>query len=65
MSTWLKIQNNSKINLLDIPVLKMEELRKEIIREQKRPVAFFGKDWGNDRVRLFVVLADAPNLFPL
>lgn len=62
MSNWLKIQNNSKINLVDIPILKMEELRKEIIREQRRPVAFFGKDWGNDRVRLFVVLADAPNL---
>lgn len=58
----IKIKNNSKINLSDIPILKIGELREEIIKENKRPVAFFGKDWGNGRTRLFVVLADAPNL---
>ena len=58
----IKIKNNSKVNLADIPTLKIEELRKEIIEADKRPVAFFGKDWGNGRVRLFVVLDDAPEL---
>lgn len=55
---WIRTKNNTKINLNEIPCLEIQELRKEIIQEQKRPVAFFGKDWGNERVRLFVVLAD-------
>lgn len=55
---WIKTKNNTKLNLADIPCLEIQELRKEIIEQQKRPVAFFGKDWGNERVRLFVVLAD-------
>lgn len=55
---WIRTKNNTKINLNEIPCLEIQELRKEIIKEQKRPVAFFGKDWGNERVRLFVVLAD-------
>lgn len=59
---FIKTKNNTKINLSDIPVLKIGELREEIIKENKRPVAFFGKDWGNGRVRLFVVLDNAPEL---
>ena len=55
---WIRTKNNTKINLNEIPCLEIQDLRKEIIKEQKRPVAFFGKDWGNERVRLFVVLAD-------
>ena len=51
---WIRTKNNTKINLNEIPCLEIQELRKEIIQEQKRPVAFFGKDWGNERVRLFV-----------
>ncbi len=58
----LKIKNNSKVNLSDIPVLKIGELRDEIIKENKRPIGFFGKDWGEGRVRLFVILEDAPEL---
>jgi Ni,Fe-hydrogenase III large subunit len=57
-----KLKNNSKINLSEIPVLTIGELREEIIKENKRPIAFFGKDWGEGRVRLFVVLEDAPEL---
>ncbi len=55
---WLKTKNNTKLNLSDIPELRMGDLRKEIISLNKRPVAFFGKDWGLGRVKLFVVLAD-------
>ena len=58
---WIKTKNNSKLNLKDIPCLKIQELREEIIHENKRPVAFFGKDWGNGEVKLFVVLADDKN----
>lgn len=55
---WIKTKNNMKINLMDIPVLSVDDLRESIILQNKRPVAFFGKDWGNGCVRLFVVLAD-------
>ena len=58
----LVLKNNSKVNLSDIPVLKIVELKDEIIKENKRPIAFFGKDWGEGRVRLFVVLENAPEL---
>ncbi len=55
---WLKTTNNTKINLKDIPEMSMTDLRVQIIELNKRPVAFFGKDWGLGRVKLFVVLAD-------
>ena len=55
---WLKTTNNTKINLKDIPEMSMTDLRVQIIELNKRPVAFFGKDWGMARVKLFVVLAD-------
>ena len=58
MTNWVKTKNNSKINLSEIPVLNIGNLREEIIKENKRPVGFFGKDWGNGQVRLFVILAD-------
>lgn len=58
MSNWIKTKNNTKIDLIDIPVLSIQDLRAEIISLAKRPVGFFGKDWGNGSVRLFVILAD-------
>lgn len=61
MTNWINTKNNTKVNLSDIPVLKIEELREAIIKENKRPIGFFGKDWGNGCVRLFVVLADDKN----
>ena len=58
MDNWLKIKNNERIDLATIPSIPVSRLRDEIIELKKRPVAFFGKDWGKGYVRLFVVLAD-------
>ena len=58
MTNWVKTKNNTKINLADIPVLDIENLRTEVKALNKRSVAFFGKVWGNGIVRLFVILAD-------
>ena len=38
--------------------MRMSDLRAQIIELNKRPVGFFGKDWGVGRVKLFVVLSD-------
>lgn len=61
MTNWLIAKNNSKVNLLDIPTLNIGDLRQNIIDEHKRPIAFFGKDWGNGSTKLFVILADDLN----
>lgn len=61
MAKWLKVKNNTKINLSDIPGMGIDALRQEIIELAKRPVGFFGKDWGFGFIRLFVVLADDKN----
>ena len=58
MKNWIKTKNNERLDLALIPVLPVYELREEIIELKKRPIAFFGKDWGKGYVRLFVVLAD-------
>ena len=58
MTNWVKTKNNEKINLLDIPILSISDLRKEIVELAKRPIGFFGKDWGNGSTKLFVILAD-------
>ncbi len=60
---WIKIKNNTKIDLNKIPCLRINELREEIISQSLRPIAFFGKNWGYNKVRLFVVLADDTNGF--
>lgn len=61
MTNWIKTKNNTKISLAEIPVLKIEKLRECIIELNKRPVAFFGKDWGFGITKLFVILADDEN----
>jgi len=61
MTNWIQTKNNTKININEIPTLKINDLRAEIIEANKRPMAFFGKDWGEGRTRLFVVLADDEN----
>jgi len=61
MAKWVKTKNNTRIKLGEIPILSIEELREEIINLNKRPVAFFGKDWGFGSVRLFVILGDDEN----
>ncbi len=58
---WIKTKNNSKLNLKDIPIIKITKLREEILSLKLRPLAFFGKDWGFGTVRLFVILADDKN----
>ena len=61
MDKWIKTKNNTKLNLSDIPVLKIEELRDGIIELNHRPIGFFGKNWGFGLTRLFVILADDEN----
>lgn len=61
MTNWIITKNNTKLNLSDIPVVQINELRKEIIDLNKRPVGFLGKDWGFGSTRLFVILADDEN----
>lgn len=58
---WIKTKNNSKLNLKNIPIIKITKLREEILSLKLRPLAFFGKDWGFGTVRLFVILADDKN----
>ncbi len=42
---WIKSRNNQVLNLNDIPVLDIDELRKEILEQYKinrRVIGFFG-----------------------
>ena len=61
MQNWIITKNNTKLNIVDIPELTISDLRLEIINLGKRPVAFFGQKLTDDRVKLFVVLADDKN----
>jgi Ni,Fe-hydrogenase III large subunit len=61
MAKWIKIKNNERVELGKIPATDIDTLREEIISLNKRPIAFFGKDWGFGCVRLFVILADDDN----
>ena len=64
MENWIKIKNNTKINLNDIPTLEIKDLRAQTIdlcKKGFRPVGFFGKDEGDSVVKLFVILSDASN----
>ena len=60
MTNWARIKNNSKINVANIPLFSINELRKNIIAENKSPLAFWGQNIENN-VKLFVCLADADN----
>ena len=45
---WYIAKNNELINISDIPCLDIETLRQEIIKLNKRVVAFFGKrEWNS------------------
>lgn len=60
MNQWITIKNNERINLNDIPVLEIEDLKDAVIslcKQSFRPVMFFGKDWGTLGTRLFIVLS--------
>lgn len=54
---WLISENKKRVNISEIPVLKFEELREEILHLDKRVVGFFGKKEA-EKTRLFVVMAD-------
>ena len=54
---WYIAKNNELINISDIPCLDIETLRQEIIKLNKRVVAFFGKRECNG-VKLYVAMAD-------
>lgn len=61
MKEWFITKNNTRIDLNEIPILQIEKLKEAVLALNKRPVAFFGKDWGFGSVRLFLVLADDIN----
>ncbi len=54
---WLITENKKRVNINEIPVLNINDLRQEVFELSKRVIGFFGKNEGN-KVRLFVVLAD-------
>lgn len=54
---WLITENKKRVNINEIPVLNINDLRLEIIKLSKRVIGFFGKK-EDERVRLFVILAD-------
>ncbi len=60
MTNWIRIKNNSKIEISKIPTLDITELRNAILEEKKRPIAFFGQNI-QDKIKLYVALADDPN----
>ena len=55
---WYIAKNNELINISDIPCLDIETLRQEIIKLNKRVVAFFGKIERNG-VKLYLAMPDA------
>jgi len=58
---WAIIRNNGVIKIKDIPILKIETLRSEIIKNsEKRVVSFFG--YKNDKsIKIFAILAEDDN----
>lgn len=57
MAKWLIIKNNTKIHIDDIPLLTPDELREELIVQNKRPIGFFGQK-DNESIKLFVLLGN-------
>ncbi len=57
---WILTQNNSIINVNNVPVVNIEELRQNIIekiKDNNRVIGFFGKN-ENSKIKLFVILAN-------
>ena len=57
---WLITENKKRVNINEIPVLKIEELRQAIVLLNKRVIGFFGKK-ENENTKLYVVMADDEN----
>lgn len=58
--SFVRIKNNQNISIADIPLTEFSKLREDVIKENKRPLLFFGKK-ENDGVRFFVALSDDEN----
>ncbi len=58
--SWLITENKKRININDIPVLDIQNLRQEIIKLNKRVIGFFGKK-EYETTKLFVIMADDEN----
>ena len=57
---WIEIKNLQSINLKEIPCLKVDDFRNELIKKIKsgnRLVQFFG-DKNSDNVTLYAITAD-------
>ncbi len=61
MTNWIITKNNTKIDINEIPILNIDDLRKEIIKINLRPIGFFGQKHPENRTRLFVMLANDKN----
>ncbi|MDD3150538.1 MAG: NADH-quinone oxidoreductase subunit C [Candidatus Gastranaerophilales bacterium] len=60
---WTISQNNKVINLADISVVNMSELREDIIKQakhNKRVIGYFGQ-YEDEKIKLYVILADDKN----
>ncbi len=54
---WLITENRQRINLKDIEIAEIDEIRKEATKINKRPIGFFGLRLDSG-IRLFIILAD-------
>ena len=61
MVKWIKVKNNTRIDINKITIIEISDMRSEVKAFNLRPIGFFGKEWGFGCVRLFVILADDAN----
>ena len=54
---WITLENNQKINALEIPTISIEEIKVDFGKFGYRVIGFFGKQ-EFENIRLYVVLAD-------
>ena len=54
---WIIFENNKRIDANEIPIISIEEIKKDFSEFNMRLVGFFGKQ-EFEKVRLYVVLAD-------
>jgi len=63
MNCWIITKNNKPLNLKDVPVIPISELRENLIKKIKnhlRVIAFFGKK-ELEQIKLYIILADDIN----
>lgn len=54
---YCTIKNKERINLSDIPIIDIKDLRNQLSVSNLRPVGFFGSDF-TDKIKIIAVLAD-------